>query len=207
MRRTLFLLLATAGAALVLVSAGRQPAAIGDQTPAISGTTEKAVETPGAPLTLRQVGPDGELQPADAGIAPLYNLNRWSVNGGGATSVTSTSYKLGLSAGQSVAGFANGANYDLGIGFWYGAASASCPIAVAGDVNVTGTITSADIITLVNYVFKGGAAPLPCAANGDVNCTGSVTSADIISMVNFVFKGGAAPCNICALIPGTWSCP
>jgi hypothetical protein len=83
----------------------------------------------------------------------------------------------------------------------------ACAILNTGDVNVSGTITSADVITLVNYVFKGGADPLPCAASGDVNCSGTVTSADIIYLVGFVFKGGPAPCDVCTMIPGTWSCP
>jgi len=33
-------------------------------------------------------------------------------------------------------------------GFWYGAASAACPIAMSGDVNLSTTITSSDIIVL-----------------------------------------------------------
>ena len=62
-------------------------------------------------------------------------------------------------------------------------------------------------IYLVNFTFKGGSAPLPCEASGDVNCSGSVTSADIIYMVQHVFKSGPAPCDICTLIPETWTCP
>jgi len=82
-----------------------------------------------------------------------------------------------------------------------------CPVLKTGDVNMDGNLTSSDIIGLVNFVFKGGASPQPCDATADVNCNGSVTSADIISMVNHVFKGGPAPCDVCTLIPGTWSCP
>ena len=127
-----------------------------------------------------------------------YQLNWYSINGGGAINATSTNYQMGLSVGQSVAGAASGTNYDVGIGFWYGAsAGGGCPIVISGDVNLSGTVTSADIIVLVNYVFKGGSTPQPCAANGDVNCNGAVTSADIITLVNYVFKGGAAPCNTC----------
>ena len=49
-------------------------------------------------------------------------------------------------------------------------------------------------------------APLPCPAAGDVNCNGANTSADIIFLVNHVFKGGPLPCDVCTLVPGTWSC-
>ena len=82
-----------------------------------------------------------------------------------------------------------------------------CPIVWTGDVNVDELITSADIIYMVNFVFKGDAAPQPCDASGDVDCSGAVTSADIIMMVNHVFKGAAAPCDVCTLVPNTWSCP
>jgi hypothetical protein len=82
-----------------------------------------------------------------------------------------------------------------------------CTVAITGDVNESGTLTSADIIFEVNFVFKGGATPQPCQAAGDVNCNGSVTSADIIYLVNHVFKGGDAPCDVCTLIPATWTCP
>jgi len=82
-----------------------------------------------------------------------------------------------------------------------------CPVAITGDVNDDRVITSADIIYLVNHVFKGGPAPLPCPAAGDVNCDGVITSADIIYLVGYVFKGGAPPCEVCDLIPATWTCP
>jgi len=143
-----------------------------------------------------------------AKVAPAFNFDWYSVNGGGATGVSSTSYQIGVSAGQTAAGFVSGTAYQLGIGFWYGVAGGGeCPIALTGDVNLSTTLTSADIIYLVNFVFKGQAEPLPCAASGDANCSGSVTSADIIFMVNHVFKGQAAPCDVCTLIPGMWSCP
>jgi hypothetical protein len=141
-------------------------------------------------------------------VAPAFNLDWYSVNGGGATDVASTSYQMGMSLGQNAAGFVSGTAYQMGIGFWYGAASGgACPIAMTGDVNLSLSLTSADIIYLVNFVFKGQAVPMPCEASGDVNCSGTVTSADIIYMVNHVFKGQAAPCDVCTKIPGMWSCP
>lgn len=81
-----------------------------------------------------------------------------------------------------------------------------CLVTMTGDVNLSTTLTSADIISLVGYVFKGGDTPLPCEASGDVNCSGSVTSADIIYLVGHVFKGQIGPCDVCSLVPGTWSC-
>jgi hypothetical protein len=81
-----------------------------------------------------------------------------------------------------------------------------CPVTLPGDANEDGTTTSADLIYLVNYIFKSGFVPSPCEAVADANCTGSVDSADLIFLVNFFFKSGPAPCDICELIPGTWSC-
>ena len=75
-----------------------------------------------------------------------------------------------------------------------------------GDCNANGLITSADIIYLVNYVFKGDDPPV-VPGHGDVNCDESVSSADVITLVNYVFKSGTPPCDVCALIPSTWSCP
>jgi hypothetical protein len=205
MRGRLLVVMACACSGLVLSGAGRQAVGIGDRgatgpvTTTASGSRQSDGLLPGPAVPV--------AGPTVVSAAPLYYLNWYSVNGGGATSVVGTNFRLGVSAGQAAAGAVSGVNHKLGVGFWYGAASTACPIAMSGDVNLTSSITSADIIVLVNYVFKGGAAPLPCAANGDVNCGGTVTSSDIIVLVNYVFKGGAAPCNICTIIPSLWSCP
>lgn len=155
-----------------------------------------------APVLAPTVTPEAEAlsDPATEASSAAFQLNWYSINGGGSISATSTNYKMGLSVGQAVAGEGSSTNYTMGIGFWYGAGGGGggeCPIAITGDVNLTTTITSADIIYLVNFVFKGGDAPLPCDAAGDVNCTGTVTSADIIYLVVHVFKGGPAPCDGC----------
>ena len=195
-------------ATLFLVGAGVSRQAGLDRSPAGSGTAEVS--------TVTVAGDAGDAaattqttEKAQAATAPNFNVNGWSINSGGEAEMASSSYRVGMSAGQPVAGEAASTSYRVGVGFWYGveADAAACPIDVAGDVNTSGSITSADIIYLVNFVFKGGDAPLPCEANGDVNCSGSITSADIIHLVNYVFKGGDSSCDICAEIPGQWSCP
>jgi len=141
--------------------------------------------------------------------AAALSISSSSLNGGGAIGATSTNYDMGSSAGQSVAGRAGSASFDLDIGFWTtdGTPQQCCLIASTGDVNTDGNLTSADIIFMVNYVFKGGATPNPCEAAADVNCDGNVTSADVIYMVNFVFKGGTPPCNVCPMVcSGAWVC-
>lgn len=83
----------------------------------------------------------------------------------------------------------------------------SCPIALTGDVNADGSVTSSDIIYLIGSVFRGFAPPQPCWAVADIDCSGHVGSADIIGLVGYIFKGNTPPCDVCTLIPGTWSCP
>jgi hypothetical protein len=187
--------------ALVFVGASQKDSGTKQTAKVPAKTVEVSRVTPTLAPTAKpeEVLPEPQVQaPATQSSPAAYQLNWYSINGGGATSASSANYKMGLSVGQPVAGAASGTNYEVGIGFWYGAAAgAGCPIVVSGDVNLSGTVTSADIIVLVNFVFKGGATPQPCAANGDVNCGGTVTSSDIITLVNYVFKGGAAPCNTC----------
>jgi len=211
-RRMILLSVILAGCWLALVSAGntREKENIGTRD-AKSALREVDRIAP-APVIAPQTRIVDEINPASdfsaAPPVPNFLMDWYSVNGGGATSVAGTNFRMGLSVGQGAAGSASGTSYNLGVGFWYGAAgSAPCPVAMTGDVNLVGNITSADIIYLVNFVFKGSASPMPCEAAGDVNCTGSVTSADIIVLVNFVFKGGTPPCDVCTLIPGIWSCP
>ena len=163
---------------------------------------------------IRDSHPDSVLAEPPAAESPAVQANfaiPWlSINNGGATAAASPGYRLGFSVGQPVTGLGSSPGYRVGIGFWYGITglgAPACAVAVTGDVNTNGTITSSDIIVMVNYVFKGGNAPMPCEAAGDVNCDGSITAADIIGLVNYVFKGGAPPCDVCALIPATWSCP
>lgn len=200
MTRSLVLLAALV-LALVTVGASQKDSKVpvqgSEPTPVVD--VERSVPEAGTAVAPEVTVPEPDVAaPAVPSARAAYQLNWYSINGGGAINASSTNYRMGLSVGQSVAGSASGTNYDMGIGFWYGAsAGGGCPIVLSGDVNLSTTVTSADIIVLVNFVFKGGADPLPCQANGDVNCNGAVTSADIIVLVNFVFKGGAAPCNTC----------
>jgi hypothetical protein len=204
MRQILFLLMLIAlpaGASGVDGNREKQAPA-----PVTVGVAKARVQAPQAPAVDKTVKTD-LVDPQTTSSAPLYYLNWYSINGGGAVGAASASYRMGTSVGQAAAGFVSGTQFKMGVGFWYGSAAGACPVTTTGDVNDNGTITSADIIYLVNYVFKGGAAPLPCAASGDVNCSGTITSADIIYLVNYVFKGGTPPCDVCTLVPATWSCP
>ncbi len=133
---------------------------------AVLATSAAAADTartrPVAPgMESIQASENQSVAARDLSLAPAYNLDWWSVNGGGAIDVTGTNYGLGLSVGQAAAGFVAGTNYNLGVGFWYGAASGGgCPMTILGDVDLGGTVTSGDIIYLVNFVFKGGPPPV-----------------------------------------------
>jgi hypothetical protein len=83
----------------------------------------------------------------------------------------------------------------------------ACPIVTPGDLNGSADVTGSDVISLVNYVYKAGPDPQPCPAAADMNCSGDVTGSDVISLVNYVYKGGPMPCDVCPMIPGTWTCP
>lgn len=172
-----------------------------------SAVSQRAI--PVSQADTRGVVSDTHEKSAPAILAPNLVLDWWSVNGGGEVPATSASYRMGLSVAQPAAGEATSASYRMGLGFWYGVSRGTviCPVTMTGDVNVNGSISSADIIYLVSYVFKGGSLPQPCEAAGDVNCNASVTSADIIYLVAYVFKSGPAPCDVCTMIPGTWTCP
>ncbi len=154
----------------------------------------------------------GQAQPVKPkSAAPNFDLNWFTINGGGDSYGSSANYRLGYSIGQSVAGEGGSASYNLGIGFWYGA-EVIC-IAIPGDANASGTYTLGDILAVVNYYFnKPGCSPQPLCwlsgllCRGDWNGSGTITLGDIIQGVNYYFNkpGGpwnAFPSGVCCLTP------
>ncbi len=136
--------------------------------------------------------------PSATGAAPLYKIDWYSINGGGTISASSPSYKLGASAGQSVAGEASSANYNAGIGFWYGAGGCSCPF--LGDPDATGSIDVLDVTAILDRAFSGG----PCTTDPgcpiercDFDGNGSTDVLDVTSVIDYAFSGGPGPANPC----------
>jgi len=121
-----------------------------------------------------------------------FQLNWLSINGGGAINASSASYQLGLSVGQSVAGFAASSSYQMGIGFWYGTAGAPACAAAKGDMNATGDFTPADVVLMLNCAFLGSGTCDLCFT--DVNCSADLTPADVVLELNKVFLGSPLPC-------------
>jgi hypothetical protein len=202
MTRKLPLLLALVSLLLVSGLGARAPQGAGSDsggTPQGTASDRRAAE-----IEVRPAQPQPQASVASPEAAPLFNLNWYSVNGGGDIHLTGARYDLGISAGQPATGALTGSTYKLGMGFWYGVA---CPIGLSGDVNLNSSISTSDIIAVVNYALKAGPEPLPCIANADANCSGSISLADIIVLINFVLKAGPPPCNVCDIIPSLWSCP
>lgn len=148
----------------------------------------------------RVAGQESQKSKTEAMAAQSYNITWSSLNGGGDITMRSTTYRLKVSTAQSVIGFSSSANYDVGIGFWYGP-GLYC-LAKPGDANASNTLTLADIIATVNYIFnKPGCAPTPVCwlsglvCRGDWNGDGNVTLSDVIHGVNYIFNKPGGPWN------------
>ena len=157
------------------------------------------------PLASPIVTDQSEEKPqAESSASPLQSFEiPWtSINAGGELNLSSTSYKMKVTTGQSAIGTAQSTSYKMGVGFWYGVPAGPLCTSKPGDANGSGGNPNlSDIIYLVNYVFKGGPAPNP-SCRGDANASGSNPNLpDIIYLVNYVFKGGPKPVNsgVCCL--------
>jgi hypothetical protein len=141
------------------------------------------------------------LPVAEQPSAPAAFQIPWSsINGGGDVSMSSANYKAKVTTGQSVIGESQSTNFQMGIGFWYGASSAC--LAKPGDANASGTYTLGDVISIVNYIFsKPGCTPVPLCwvsnllCRGDWNGSGTVTLGDAIQGVNYIFTKPGGPWN------------
>ncbi len=156
-----------------------------------------------ASVTPAKLASPAVIAPATPGIAanataPLYELDWYSVNGGGAMDASSASYKMGLSVGQPAAGEAASATYRMGIGFWHGAESCNCPF--QGDVNGDLALDVFDVITVIGIAFSGDPDPRDTgcpATRGDVNFDAGTDVFDLIYLIDAAFSGGPMPVNPC----------
>ena len=108
-----------------------------------------------------QTGPGGGF---DGPSGPGYDLDWYTIDGGGATYLTGGQYELGATAGQPDAGFMSGGVYDLGGGFWYGVQPQPACYANCDNSSVTPILNANDFQCFLNAF----AANLACA-----NCDGS----------------------------------
>lgn len=146
-----------------------------------------------------------------ASSAATYEIDWYSVNGGGTVNATSTNYRMGASIGQSVAGAATSTSYQMGIGFWYGAgASGGCACDCHTDPAPIGSCDGIqdvlDVVQTVNVAFRGAASIVDPNVNcpyetTDVNCSLSTDVIDVVKMVNVAFRGANPATEFCDPCP------
>ena len=134
------------------------------------------------------------------GTTATYTINWYSVNGGGLTDATSTSYRLASSIGQSAAGVASSAGHKMGIGFWYGTGAGGCNCPKQGDINGDAVIDVFDVIGVIGIAFSGDPDPQDAGCpktRGDVDNNGVTDVFDVIYIIATAFSGGPNPVNPC----------
>lgn len=154
------------------------------------------------------VPPVPVAQPEAAASAATYEIDWYSINGGGTVNASSANYKMGASIGQSVAGAASSASYQMGIGFWYGAgASGGCACDCHNDPVCDAVISNVqDVVATINVAFRGAAAiPDPNGAcpfeTTDMNCDGFTSVIDVVKVVNVAFRGANPATEYCVACP------
>lgn len=111
-----------------------------------------------------------------------FEIDWYTIDGGGAMNCTGGTFTLDGTIGQSDAGPASGpmtgGGFSLEGGFWPGAVIA-CPL--PGDMDGDLVRNGRDIQQFVNCLV--GVGPCFCA---DTNASGSANTADIVSFVNLL---------------------
>ena len=201
-------LLAITAAILVAAAPAKKPA---DVTKPTSPSHAPVVESTSLPAVA---SPDGQtptpvIQPEAADANATYEIDWYSINGGGTVDASSTNYKMGASIGQSVAGAATSTNYQMGIGFWYGAeAAGGCACDCHADPGgpCDGFTDILDVAQVVNAAFRNAPPMIDPNANcpyqtTDVNCSGDPEVLDVVKMVNVAFRNGNPAVEFCNPCP------
>lgn len=196
----------------IAAAPGKKPASvISTESEAVTRTAVKPVATEEATVPTEQnptvITSDGA--PGRASAQGLnYSIDWYSINGGGTVNASSANYKMGASIGQSVAGAASSASYQMGIGFWYGAgASGGCACDCHNDPVCDAVISNVqDVVATINVAFRGAAAiPDPNGAcpfeTTDMNCDGFTSVIDVVKVVNVAFRGANPATEYCVACP------
>ncbi len=155
---------------LVLASSSRAGAQIADIPPPIGAAANpRAISILPIPVDLPS-GSGGGNTPGPGG----FDLNWYTIDGGGATFLTGGVFSLGGTAGQPDAGVMSGGDFELGGGFWYGVLSTDC---YANCDNST----TAPVLNVLDF-----ACFLNRFAAGDpyANCDGSTTP-PVLNVLDF----------------------
>ncbi len=157
-------------------------------TKSIPNLEEKpSSRTEPAPVTGEQTLPRNAVT-----IVTIGEEIDWQVPSGGDIKATSATYRRSATMGQSFAGNAGSASYELVYGFWQAFAEGG----MCGDANGDETINVADTVYIISYIFKGGPAPDPLCV-GDANGDDAVNVADTVYLTTYIFKGGPPPVEDC----------
>ena len=134
-----------------------------------------------------------------ANPAASYAIDWYSINGGGTMNASSTNYKMGASVGQSVAGAAASTNYQMGIGFWYGAGGGGCDCPCKYDPQCDAVISDIlDVTLTINRAFRGAAAvqdPSCPVERTDVDASSATDVIDVTKVINVAFRGQTVAAN------------
>ncbi len=133
--------------------------------------------------------------------AKEYSVPWQGINDAGGTS-SSPNYQVSYSAGGAVAGLSVSTDYQVGMGYWFGAISTlPCDCGLIGDVNCDGTLNPLDMQFLAQYVFMSmevlcdkPACPNP---TGDANCNEIVDAVDVQVLAKYVFTPIDDRCSPC----------
>jgi hypothetical protein len=127
---------------------------------------------------------------ASAQTSANYALN-WSVVGSGGCEMTSASYAMQSTVGQTAIGVASD-SYTIEAGYWHRIAGGESE--VCGDVNGDGVVTAADAVIALGIAAGGSASCDPeTFTAADVSGDGCVTSLDAL-MILQVAAGAIAIC-------------
>ncbi|MBK9120603.1 MAG: hypothetical protein IPM18_13540 [Phycisphaerales bacterium] len=133
--------------------------------------------------------------------AAQYDINWWTVDGGGAMFTMGGAYELSGTIGQPDAGAAmTGGSYELVGGFWAIGAAAP-PVTCVGDANGDGLVNFADISPFIAAIKAGNAGAWTCNLaggfgpylNSDTNGDGVVNFSDISPFIALI-KAPPPPC-------------
>jgi len=122
---------------------------------------------------------------ASAQASANYAIN-WSVVGSGGCEISSASYAMQSTVGQTAIGVASD-GYTIEAGYWYRDAGGESE--VCGDVNGDGVVSAADAVIALE--IAAGSRPFDSAA--DVDGDGMVTSLDAL----MILQAAAGAIAIC----------
>jgi hypothetical protein len=178
------------------------------QPPATPTTSASDAVAPDAVQPLDQARTPGiPADPVAADANATYEIDWYSINGGGTVNASSASYKMGASIGQSVAGAASSASYKMGIGFWYGAGGGcACDCHADPGGFCDGVTDILDVAQAVNVAFRNAAALLDPNPNcpyqtTDANCSNSTDVVDVVKFVNVAFRNFSPATEFCNPCP------